>query len=395
MKVEAEEIKYLNGNVQDGIKVDWQKVFSYYKALKMPKGIYNPAKELDPNSAEWFILISSRSTGKTTNLLIISIILFLMYGITTPYIRQRPDMTARQNIEKLFEVIRACGYIKDLTDGQYNNVYYFGHKMYLCHIDEKGERDGRSEAFMYALDLTQNEVYKSSLNMPTGDFCIFDEFISSTYANNEFIILCDLLKTILRDRLTGKIFLLANTTNYYNEYLRELYIQDEVLKVAEDEPFIKLTKKKTRIFVHLISNRNKQRAKVNTLYFGFDNPKLASITGGSWAVDSYPHFFRDDERELVAKDFYITYAGKILQLDLYISPKLGKHVFVHDAIKINERARRIYTIGEIDDRRQAYKFGDTKIDKILWRLYNANKWYYYNNDIGFTVDTYVNKANKL
>lgn len=395
MKVEAEEIKYLNGNVQDGIKVDWQKVFSYYKALKMPKGIYNPAKELDPNSAEWFILISSRSTGKTTNLLIISIILFLMYGITTPYIRQRPDMTARQNIEKLFEVIRACGYIKDLTDGQYNNVYYFGHKMYLCHIDEKGERDGRSEAFMYALDLTQNEVYKSSLNMPTGDFCIFDEFISSTYANNEFIILCDLLKTILRDRLTGKIFLLANTTNYYNEYLRELYIQDEVLKVAEDEPFIKLTKKKTRIFVHLISNRNKQRAKVNTLYFGFDNPKLASITGGSWAVDSYPHFFRDDERELVAKDFYITYAGKILQLDLYISPKLGKHVFVHDAIKINEKARRIYTIGEIDDRRQAYKFGDTKIDKILWRLYNANKWYYYNNDIGFTVDTYVNKANKL
>ena len=147
--------------------------------------------------------------------------------------------------------------------------------------------------------------------------------------------------------------------------------------------------------MHLISNRNKQRAKVNTLYFGFDNPKLASITGGSWAVDSYPHFFRDDERELVAKDFYITYAGKILQLDLYISPKLGKHVFVHDAIKINEKARRIYTIGDIDDRRQAYKFGDTKIDKILWRLYNANKWYYYNNDIGFTVDTYVNKANKL
>ena len=66
-----------------------------------------------------------------------------------------------------------------------------------------------------------------------------------------------------------------------------------------------------------------------------------------------------------------------------------------DSIKINDKARRIYTIGDIDDRRQAYKFGDTKIDKILWRLYNANKWYYYNNDIGFTVDTYVNKANKL
>lgn len=395
MKVETEKIKYLNSNPQDGIIVDWKKVFNYYNLMKMPKGFYNPSKELDPNSAEWFILISSRSTGKTTNLLIISIILFLMYGITTPYIRQRPDMTAKQNIEKLFEVIRACGYIQLLTDGEYNNVYYFGHKMYLCKIEEDGSRGARSEAFLYALDLTQNEIYKSSLNMPTGDFIIFDEFISSTYANNEFVILCDLLKTILRDRLTGKIFLLANTTNYYNEYLKELYIQDEVLKDREDEPFIKLTQKKTRIFVHLISNRNKQRAKVNTLYFGFDNPKLASITGGSWAVDSYPHFFRDDERELVSKDFYITYAGKILQLDLYISPKLGMHIFVHDAVKINDRARRIYTVGEIDDKRQAYKFGDKKIDKLIWQLYNANKWYYYNNDLGFTVDTYVNKANKL
>jgi len=395
MNVLLEEIKYLNNDPQQGIIVDWDKVFTYYKGLKVPKGIYNPAKELDPKSAEWFVLISTRSTGKTTNLLLIGIILFLMYGITTPYIRQRPDMTAKQNIEKLFEVIRACGYIQELTGGEYNNVYYFGHKMYLCHIDDKGERDARSEPFLYALDLTQNEIYKSSLNMPTGDFAIFDEFISSIYANNEFVSLCDLLKTIFRDRLTCKIFMLANTTNYYNEYLRELYIQDEVLKVGEDEPFVKLTKKKTRVFVHLISNRNKQRAKVNTLYFGFDNPKLASITGGSWAVDSYPHFFRDEERELVSKDFYIIYAGKILQLDYCISPKLGEHVFVHDAIKVNEKARRIYTVGDISDKKEAYKFGSLPIDKRLWTLYNNNKWYYLNNDIGFTVDTYVNKANKL
>ena len=393
--VTPEVIKYMNDDPIQGIVVDWAKVFDYYKSLKVPKGIYNPARELDPKSAEWFILISTRSTGKTTNLLIIGIILFLMYGITTPYIRQRPDMTARQNIEKLFEVIRACGYIQQLTGGEYNNVYYFGHKMYLCRIDENGERAARSEAFLYALDLSQSETYKSSLNMPTGDFAIFDEFISSVYANNEFVTLCDLLKTIFRDRLTCKIFMLANTTNYYNEYLKELYIQDEVLKAEEDKPFIKLTRKKTRVFVHLISNRNKQRAKVNTLYFGFDNPKLASITGGSWAVDSYPHFYRDEDRELITKDFYIIYAGKIMQLDYFISPKLGEHVFVHDAIKINEKAKRVYTVGEITDKKQAYKFGNLPIDKRLWGLYNQNKWYYYNNDIGFTVDTYVNKANKL
>ena len=393
--VEAEEIKYLDGEASQGILVDWKKVFADYSALKVPKGIYNPAKELKIDEAEWFVLISSRSTGKTTNLLLVGIILFLKYGITTAYIRQRTDMIARQNIEKLFDVIKACGYIQILTNGEYNSVYYFGHKMYLCHINENGERDKRSDYFMWCLDLTQNEIYKSSLNMPTGDFIIFDEFISSTYANNEFVTLCDLIKTILRDRLTGKIFMLANTTNYYNEYLRELYIQDEVLKVGEDKPFVKLTRQKTRVFVHLISNRNEQRAKVNTLYFGFDNPKLASITGGSWAVDSYPHFFRDDERQIVSKDFYIIYAGKIMQLDFCVSPKLGEHVFVHDAHRVSDKAKRIYTVGEIADKKEAYKFGSLPIDKRLWKLYNANKWYYLNNDLGFTVNAYVNKANTL
>lgn len=395
MVVLPEEIKYVNDDPALGIVVNWVKVFKYYDMLKMPKDIYRPSKELDITAAEWFVLISTRSTGKTTNLLIISIILYLMYGITTPYIRQKPDMIAKQNIEKLFEVIRVHGYIKELTDGQYNNVYYFGHKMYLCHIDENGNRDARSEAFLWALDLPENEIYKSSLNMPTGDFIIFDEFISSSYMPNEFIILCDLIKTILRDRVTGKIIMLANTTNYYNEYLKELYIQDEVLKVKEDEPFVKLTRKKTRVFVHLIGNRNKQRAKVNTLYFGFDNPKLASITGGSWAVDSYPHIKRDAERQILTKDFYITYAGKVLQLEYAWSPELGPHVLVHRASKVSDKARRVFTIGEIVNKKEAYKFGDMPMDKIIWKLYNANRWYFTNNDEGFTVETYVNKANKL
>ena len=68
MIILPEEVKYINDNPANGIIVDWKKVFDYYNKLKVPKGIYNPAKELDPAAAEWFILISSRSTGKTTNL---------------------------------------------------------------------------------------------------------------------------------------------------------------------------------------------------------------------------------------------------------------------------------------------------------------------------------------
>ena len=139
----------------------------------------------------------------------------------------------------------------------------------------------------------------------------------------------------------------------------------------------------------------KQRAKVNTLYFGFENPKLASITGGSWAVDSYPHIKKDPERQILTKDFYITYAGKVLQLEYAWSPELGPHVLVHRASKVSDKARRVFTIGEIVNKKEAYKFGDMPVDKIIWKLYNANRWYFTNNDEGFTVETYVNKANKL
>lgn len=395
MIIEPEEIKYKDGEPQNGIIVDWKKVFKYYDMLKCPKGIYNPSKELDPESAEWFLLISTRSTGKTTNLLLVGMILFLMYGIQTAYIRQKDYMTAKQNLDKLLSVIQQYRYIEMLTDGKYNSYYYFGHQMYFVKIDETGKRVDKSEAFLQALAISNNEDYKSTLNMPKGDFIIFDEFISSEYSPNEFITLCDLLKTILRDRLTGKIFMLANTTDYYNEYLRELYVLDEILKVREDEPFIKLTRQKTRVYVHLIGNRNKQRAKVNTLYFGFDNPKLASITGGAWAVESYPHIARDEDRRIISKDFYITFSGKILQLELCNSPALGWHVIVHRAYRISDKGIRIYTIEEIKEKREAYKFGDLPIDKRLWKLYNANRWYYTNNDEGFTVDSFVNRANKL
>lgn len=395
MLIEKEEIKYINNDPVNGIEVDWDKVMSYYKMLDVPKGIYNPAIELDFNAAEWFALISTRSTGKTTNIILVAMILFFMYGAPFVYVRQREQMTAKQNIDKLFNVIVAYRYIEKLSNGEYNNVYYYGHQMYFIKLDETGKRVAKSEAFMQACGIDQHEELKSTLNLPFAIMILFDEFISTYYAPNEFVNFCDLLKTILRDRLIGKIFLCANTTDYYNEYLKELNIQDEVLRLEEDQPFVKLTRQKTRIFVHLISNRNMQRKKVNTLFFGFDNPKLAAITGGAWAIDNYQHIRRDPERVTLTKDFYIKYAGKILQIALCYSDTLGRHVCVHQAVKVNPKAKRIYTIGEIDDKKEAYKFGNLPIDKVIWTLYNGNRWYFSNNDVGFTVETYVNRANKL
>ena len=399
MKIEREEIKYIDDDAQKGIIVDWKKAFKYYNALGCPKNVYNPAKEFKPNDAEYHVIISTRSTGKTTNFILLGMILNLMYGIQIAYVRQNEKMTAKQNMDRLTEVINTYRYVEKLTDGEYNSTYYFAHKMHFVHINEEGKVDSKSEPFLQALDILHHEMYKSTLNMPTGDFIIFDEFISKEYSSNppEFICACDLWKTIIRDRLTAKIIMLANTTDYYNQYLAELLIQDECLLLKEDKPFVKLTPLGTRVFCHLVGNRNEARAKVNCLYFGFPNGKLASITGGSWSLDNYPHIEQDDERQILYKGQYLIYNGKIINLEVAISAKLGQHILVHRATRIptNKSDTRIYTIEEIKSWKEKYKFGDLAIDKMIWKLYNQNKWYYDSNDTGYTIETYVNRANKL
>ena len=396
MIIEKEEIKYIDDDIQKGIKVNWKKAFKYYDQLKCPKDIYNPSKEFKPDEAEYHVLISTRSTGKTTNFILLGMILYKMYGVEFAYIRQTDKMTQKQNMDKLTSVINAYRYVEMITDGEYNSTYYFAHKLYFVHIGADGKVDKKSDAVMQALDIAHHEIYKSTLNMPQTFLILFDEFISQSYEKNEWISFLDLLKTILRDRLSGKIVMLANTTDYYNQYLCELMIQDEALMMKEDKPFVKITPKGTRIFCHLIGNRNTVRAKVNTLYFGFENGKISAITGGAWSVDNYPHIEADDERMILYKGQYLRYNGKVIQLELAWSEKLDMHVLVHRATRIPDKAdTRIYIIDTISSWKEKYKFGNLKLDKIIWMLYNSNKWYYDNNDTGYTIETYVNRANKL
>ena len=188
--------------------------------------------------------------------------------------------------------------------------------------------------------------------------------------------------------------MLANTTDYYNQYLLELCIQDECLKLTDDKPFIKLTPLGTKVFVHQIGNRNTQRKLVNSLYYGFPNPKLASITGGGWEVKNYQHIERDDERLEGLKGIYLQYNGRKIGIELTISPALGKHCLVHPVTRFF-KPKRIYTIDDITKKEESFKFGCKPIDKTIWKLYNANRWYFSDNDTGYAIESYVNRANKL
>lgn len=393
MVIDRIEPDYIGGNAANGIKINWQEIFDIYNKLGCPPNVYNPS-ELPIEKASWFVLTSERNTGKTTNLILIAMILNLRYGMKSAYLRQSADMITPKEMRNFMNVILACQYIQKLTDGEYNGVRYWARHYTFVFWDEDGKKAKESDPFLWVGSVAENEVYKSTLNLPTCNMIIYDEFISSDYIPNEFVALCDLHKTIARNRKNVKIFLCANTTNYYHEYFRELLIQEEVLTTKVNHSFIKATPLGTKVYYKMIGDKDPAREAVNIEYYGFKNPRLKSITGGDWSVNSYPHI-QKEEREVIYKGCFIFFNGRYYQLELVQNERLHLHVIVHLASS-DRTAERIYTIEEIREAREVFGYGENKkIDKLLWLLYDNNRWYYSDNDVGFSVDSYVRRLENI
>lgn len=376
------------------MKVDWNKVRKEYKKLGCPKDVYNPCKiPFEGNS--WFFLCSERSIGKTTNVLLIGLILHKLYGIQVQYIRDNADMLAPKNLNNLCAVIANHGYIEKLTDGQYNTITYHARKWCYGYWDsDTGKILSKSDPVISCLAISENAIYKSSYNAPTGDFIIFDECISRYYYHNEFVDFCDLTCTIGRFREGVKIVLLSNTIDPYAPIIDEIEAQHivETMNIGDHEEYY--TSGGTPTYIELCGNLDTKRVELSRLFYGFKNPRLKSITGGGWAMNNYPHPVIDNY-EILHRGHFIQCANNILvQLDLCSSDEFGNFVIVHKATKTIE-TDVIWTIGDIKKRTERFKFGYTPLDKYLLLLRQQNKWYYASNMVGTLVSTYFRQASTI
>lgn len=392
-KIEREKLHYYDGTPEHGHEIDWKEIFRLYNLLGCPEHVFNPST-MPINDASWFVLTSERNTGKTTNLVLIAMLIWAKYGAISAYIRQTDDMITPKEMKNFMNVIIANGYIQKITNGEYNGVRYWARHYTFVRWDKEGKKEAESDPFLWVGCLTEHETYKSTLNLPTCNLIIYDEFISSNTRPNEFIMLCDLHKTIGRNRHGVKIFLCANTTYYYHEYFRELMIQEEVINCKVNHSFIKVTPLGTRVFYKMIGDKDMQREKINTEYYGFDNPRLKSITGGDWAIANYPHIVREDRKEIDTSRF-ILFNEQYFRVDLVSSERLGLHCIVHRATNGN-KAGVIFTVGEIREKRERFRYGLSKgVDAIEWRLYDMNRWYYADNDVGYAVEAYKERCEAI
>lgn len=295
-------------------KVDWTKLKKEFnKKYKIPKEYFNPTSSFR-NDVGMHLILSDRSRGKTTNVLLWGLFLNKKLGIRLEYIRQYSDMITPKALNDLFSVIKHLGYIDLLTDNKYSDILYKAGYFYYVNYNENGKVIERSDIIGHTNALNKSDYLKSTYNNDTSDFLLFDEFISQSYISNEFLRFFDVVKTLIRDRQSAIIYLLSNTINKYSPYFSELEINKHVEYAERGKQYTFTTSLGSKYFFEILGESlSREKMLSNLKYFGLSSPHLASITGlDVWNTTNCKHI-EDNNVSVIADNLYITIQDNLLK----------------------------------------------------------------------------------
>lgn len=386
-------MKYIENDINNGIEYDWKILRKDFKSLKIPKDVYDTSK--NPFETSYiFVDVSERSVGKTTNWLLLGMLMYVRYGTIIQYIRQNELMITPKNMKDLMETVKKFNYIEKITKGKYNDCVYKARRWTFVHVNDKGEIDLIDNShFMMSLSIDKSEIYKSSYNAPTGDLVIFDEFTSKHYSPDEFVYFLDLVKTIQRERQSVKIVMLSNTLDVHNQYFHELEIFGTISKMNVGDKRDVITDGGTSIHINFIEPNLQLKEKKsisNMLYYGFKNPKLNAITGlnGTWALKNCQRIPKNKTYKSIDRHIYISHNNLLLNLEIVNIDEIGIAMYVHYSTFTYDDSI-ILTLDFIYDDKHKYKLGGKKLQKMILNMWEKNKIYYASNDVNSLFENYL------
>lgn len=396
-----EKPKYYFNNEVYGRVYNWNAIFNMFDSLKVPDTVWKPRREI--LNSKYGVLISSRSIGKTSNVLLLGLCQRALYNTQIVYIRSTENEFTPTEAKKLVQVINEYDggrYIKQLTKDKYNTIIYKARAFYYALIEDGQVIAKDSEECIKVLTVDRWDDYKSTVNMPRGDFFLFDEFIRTRYQPDEFVKFCDLFKTIARERMSPVIFMLANGINLTSPYYSELEIKSYLRALKDGQHISVSTEDGTRIYIERCAvppKAKEKRAFFNSLFLGFKNPKLGAITGGQlWALPNVPHLYSREEKERVdyiCRQIYIDYEGEYLRLDIVNDDRNGVHLEVVPAGTIKDDAV-ILTLNPPSDPREIYLLGGRrrKLRRVILDIISEGKVFFATNEQGAVFKSYIERA---
>ena len=366
-----------------------------YKSLNMPTSLsdgtllFNPIEDIGKHG-DWNVILSIRAKAKTTNMLILGLCKYKVSGTQTVYIRQYDDMLTPKNLNSLMDVIKKFDYISKITGGEYNDTIYRARRWVLVRR-ENGEIITEDERpWCVCVAINKEADLRSTLNVPDGDHIIIDEFCRADhlYMRNEFVVLCQLLSTIIRKRTTAKIYALGNGVDYTCPYFADMCITNEIKSIKPRETK-HVTNGDTVINISLLQDTDSLGRKVKSRYFPWQSGMFASINGGgrTWSIKSYPHAPSGEIYTILDRGYFDTPQGWICrEMRRYNN---GDYCMFYDVESPEDDCVQ-YTQNTSKPCDELHRFfmGNSRTDKYCMELIKQHYCYYSSNEVGEIMNAY-------
>jgi len=363
---------------------------------KSNKSEYYSIQPILETKCQYNMIIGERSNGKTYSALEIVLKNWWEYGKQGAYIRRWQEDYKGKRATQLFEGLIAENRISEITDGEWDTVKYQSSKFYLAKKDETLDKlVSQEEPFCFAFALSDME-HDKSISYPNVTTIIFDEFLTRKYyLPDEFVTFMNVLSTIIRRRNDVTIFMLANTVNKYAPYFKEMGIRHVAEMKQGKIDIYTYGESPLRVAVEYCKPSAKD-SKKSDMYFAFDNPALAMITGGAWEIDIYPHCPRKYTPSDIIFIFFIKFNECIIQCEV-VKLEDCHFLFMHEkSTPIHDESKDIIFSESYDPRPNHFRNirkGSSKIEQKLSWYFRNDKVFYQDNEIGELVHNYLQYCN--
>lgn len=348
------------------------------------------------------ILISfgKRGNGKTYGVLKYILKSYIKHGYTTAYLRRWDTDIKRSKMSVMFSAFEQNGYIKEITEGKWEFVYYWSGMWYLAKTDPntlKVKKD--KEPFMVAHSLSATEHNKGG-SRETDMTLFFDEFIATiSEIPDEFSLFVNQMSTILRNRINHtdcKIIMCGNTVNTANTYFRNMGLfKAEKMTPGTIDKYSFANSPMTIAVEYTMPNVASE--ETDSYYNAFDDPTIRMITDGDWSLSIVPPKPCDFKKSEIVFSFFIDYYGLMIQGDIVEKENLS---FIYMHLKSTNLKHPdtdiIYSL-DYDPRpnwsRDIYnpRYG---INKMIARYFLFDKVYYQDNFVGDKVRHYIEESKR-
>lgn len=340
--------------------------------------------------AVYNVVVGERSNGKTYATLKHGLEKYLKDGKEVAIIRRwKEDITGRR-ARAIWDGIESNNVVSELTDGEYEGIYYYGGRYYLCTYEDGKAIYNETDVFAHVFALSDTE-HNKGVSHPHVGTIIFDEFITKgTYLRDEFVIFMNTVSTIVRKRTDVEIFMLGNTVNRFNPYFKEMGLTHANQMEQGTIDLYKYGDKGLTVAIEYAEGSLSRSG--NDFYFAFDNPKLEMITDGAWELDMYPHAPMKFLPKHIQFIYFIVFDEQIYQCEIVMVDDVT-FTYIHEKTtplkdKENDLIYTFDYVPRLNYSRNIYNPINKLQQRVLW-YFSTDRVFYQDNSVGDAINNFL------